>query len=134
QTEADALVKLFPDAEVLTGEQAQEATVKRDAGKYRYLHFATHGFVNDGSPLLSSIVLARPDRVAAPVSGGATNVALPNPAQGPAASQEDGFLTAREVYGMNLSAELTVLSACNTARGENRTGEGVIGLTWALFV
>jgi CHAT domain-containing protein len=48
--------------------------------------------------------------------------------------KEDGFLTAREIYGMKLNAEMTVLSACNTARGEKRTGEGVIGLTWALFV
>jgi CHAT domain-containing protein/tetratricopeptide (TPR) repeat protein len=112
QREADALRKLFPGALVLTGEKAQEGAVKMEAGKFRYLHFATHGFVNDGSPLLSSVVLAksRPD------------------------SKEDGFLTAREIYGMNLNADMTVLSACNTARGENRTGEGVIGLTWALFV
>jgi CHAT domain-containing protein len=50
------------------------------------------------------------------------------------APKEDGFLTAREIYGLRLNADMTVLSACNTARGENRTGEGVIGLTWALFV
>jgi len=110
QREADALRKLFPDATVLTGDKAQESTVRQLAGKYRYLHFATHGFVNDGSPLLSSVVLAKPN------------------------DNEDGFLTAREIYDLNLNAEMTVLSACNTARGENRTGEGVIGLTWALFV
>ncbi len=114
QREADTLHKLFPIANILTGSNAQEATVKAQAGNYRYLHFATHGFVNDGSPLLSSIVLAKPN--------GTTDI------------QEDGFLTAREIYGMTLNAELAVLSACNTARGENRTGEGVIGLTWALFV
>lgn len=112
QREADALLKLFPDAKLLTGTRAQESTFKARAGNYRYLHLATHGFVNDGSPLLSCVVLAKP-------SGTPT---------------EDGFLTAREIYGLNLNAEMTVLSACNTARGENRTGEGVIGLTWALFV
>jgi CHAT domain-containing protein/Tfp pilus assembly protein PilF len=112
QREAESLLKLFPSAVVLTGTNAQESTVKEQAGKYRYLHFATHGFVNDGSPLLSSVVMATPSK----------------------GSKEDGFLTAREIYRMNLNAEMTVLSACNTARGENRTGEGVIGLTWALFV
>jgi len=112
QAEADALKKLFPDATVLTGLQAQESTFKSEAGNYRYLHLATHGFVNDGSPLLSSVILANPKR----------------------GSHEDGFLTAREIYGMHLNADMTVLSACNTARGENRTGEGVVGLTWALFV
>ncbi len=112
QREADALRRLFPGATVLTGASAQEAAIKQRLGSYRYLHLATHGFVNDGSPLLSSVVLAKPT----------------------ATSGEDGFLTAREIYSLNLSAEMTVLSACNTARGENRTGEGIVGLTWALFV
>ena len=44
------------------------------------------------------------------------------------------FLTAREIFDLDLSAEMVVLSACNTARGEKRNGEGVVGLTWALFV
>jgi CHAT domain-containing protein/Tfp pilus assembly protein PilF len=112
QREADVLKKLFPNAMVLTGDKAQEGVFKEKAGSYRYLHLATHGFVNDSSPLLSSVILAKPS----------------------SETMEDGFLTAREIYGLNLNAEMTVLSACNTARGENRTGEGVVGLTWALFV
>jgi CHAT domain-containing protein len=111
QREAEALQKDFPDAAIYTGEQAQEATVKREAGGYRYLHFATHGFFNDAAPMYSSIVLAQPK-------------------EGP----EDGFLTAQEIFDLNLNAEMVVLSACNTARGEKRTGEGMVGLTWALFV
>ncbi|MBS1715763.1 MAG: CHAT domain-containing protein [Armatimonadetes bacterium] len=112
QREADELAKLVPGATVLTGRQAQESKVKSVAGSYRYLHFATHGFVNDASPLLSNIILAQPDD----------------------GTKDDGFLTARELYGLSLNAELVVMSACNTARGEVRSGEGMIGLTWALFV
>jgi CHAT domain-containing protein/Tfp pilus assembly protein PilF len=111
QAEADALAKLFPDAAIYTGAKAQEQVVKQEAGKYRYLHFATHGFCNDTDPMLSSIVLAAP----------------------PKGSDDDGFLTAREIAELSLNAELVVLSACNTARGEERSGEGVIGLSWALL-
>lgn len=111
EREANAIRRDFPDARILTGAEAQEATAKAEMGRYRYLHFATHGFVNNASPMLSSLVLAKPA----------------------AGSKEDGFLTAREIFGMSLHADLAVLSACNTGRGERRAGEGVIGLTWALF-
>lgn len=111
QHEADAIKALFPNAEVLTLKNAQETTVKAEAGKFRYLHFATHGFVNDAAPMLSSVVLAAPN----------------------ADAKEDGFLTAREVYDLTLNAEMATLSACNTGRGETRSGEGIVGLTWALL-
>lgn len=79
----------------------QEEAFKRLAPKFRYLHLATHGFVNDTVPLLSSLVLAEP-----PVSG--------------IGSDEDGFLTARELLALDLSrVEMTVLYACNTAWGQN---------------
>jgi CHAT domain-containing protein len=108
----DMLHKQFPDATVNTGRAAQESVVKSTAGQYRYVHLASHAFFNDASPLLSSIVLAQP----------------------PAGSQDDGFLTAREIFDLNLQADMVVLSACNTARGGKQSGEGIIGLTWALFV
>ena len=113
--EADAIHATFLRASVFVGSQAQESTFKQLAPQARFLHLATHGFVNDTSPLLSSLVLAEP------------------PTTGPG-SNEDGFLTARELLDLDLShVEMTVLSACNTARGQNQSGEGVVGLTWALF-
>jgi CHAT domain-containing protein len=110
--EADALKTDFPDARLQTEDKAQEAIAKSEAGNYRYLHFATHGLFNDAVPMLSSVVLAQP----------------------PKDSAEDGFLTAREIFNLDLKADLVVLSACDTARGEKKSGEGVVGLTWALFV
>jgi CHAT domain-containing protein len=46
---------------------------------------------------------------------------------------EDGLLEAWEIKRMKLHARLAVLSACETARGKISDGEGVIGLSWALF-
>jgi len=112
QREVEALQGVFPDAAVYTGSQAQAETARQQAGRYRYLHFATHGFFNDADPLLSAIVLAQP----------------------PPGSTDTGFLTARDLFGWTLNADLVTLSACNTARGGLQSGEGVIGMTWALFV
>lgn len=112
QLEADALKQDFPDATIYTGEKALEATAKTAAPNYRYLHFATHGLFNDAAPMLSSVVLAQPKT----------------------SSGEDGFLTAREIFDLDLNADLVTLSACDTGRGQKKSGEGVIGLTWALFV
>ena len=47
---------------------------------------------------------------------------------------EDGLLEAWELMQLDLKADLAVLSACETARGRLGAGEGVIGLTWALFI
>jgi CHAT domain-containing protein len=96
---------------VHVGTAAREETVKSEMGKYRVLHFATHGVLDNANPLYSCIVLA-------PSSG----------------SKEDGFLEAWELMEMDLKAELAVLSACDTGRGRVGDGEGLIGMTWALFV
>jgi CHAT domain-containing protein len=96
---------------LLTGNLATEDTARTAMAAYRVLHFATHGVLDGQDPLYSYLVLSRP-------SG----------------SSEDGFLEAREIMGMNLKAGIAILSACDTARGRISRGEGVIGMSWALFV
>ncbi len=95
---------------VLTGAAAREDTLKAQAGRYRVVHLATHGFVDGRSPLRSYVALA------------------------PGGPEEDGRLEAAELLGLRLDADLVVLSACETGRGEVLAGEGLIGLSWALFV
>jgi CHAT domain-containing protein/Tfp pilus assembly protein PilF len=96
---------------VRIGAAAREDAVKAEMGKYRVLHFATHGVLDNSNPLYSYIILAPSID-----------------------SKEDGLLEAWELMEMDLKAELAVLSACDTARGRIGDGEGMIGMTWALFV
>ncbi len=77
---------------------------------YRLLHFATHGFVNTSKPELSGILLAQDTTIS-----------------------EDGILYSGEIFNLNLNADLTVLSACETGLGKLIEGEGLIGLTRALL-
>ncbi len=111
RAEAAALRRLFTRATVRTGGKAQEAHLKSEAGRYRYLHLATHAIVHPEFPLLSNVALA----------------------QKPLERGENGFLTAREIFDLNLAAEMVVLSACDTGRGALPGGEGIYGLLWALF-
>jgi CHAT domain-containing protein len=103
---------------VYTRAEAREERVKREAGSFSVLHLATHGTLDDASPMYSNVVLSHDRRGKGPVK----------------ASGEDGLLEAWELMEMRLDAELVVLSACETARGRVTPGEGLIGLSWALFV
>ncbi len=94
------------------GREATEGRFKAEAGEADVLHLATHGVLDDASPLYSYVMLAGDGQ------GGS----------------EDGLLEAVELLQMPLRAELVVLSACETARGRIGAGEGMIGLSWALFV
>jgi CHAT domain-containing protein len=108
------LARLYGSAasRVYVGPEASEARAKAEAPRARVLHFATHGLLDGADPLYSQLVLAAP---------------------GPA-DTEDGLLEAREILELDLSADLAVLSACETGRGRVSAGEGLIGLSWAFFV
>lgn len=101
------------NAWIVKGFDASRENVMSDrVGHYQIVHFATHGFVNTERPELSGIVfsLIKPDGTPA-----------------------DGFLQLHDVFSLKLSAELTVLSACDTGLGKDVRGEGLIGLTRGLM-
>jgi CHAT domain-containing protein/Tfp pilus assembly protein PilF len=112
EAEVRALGRLYGArrSKVYIGAEAREDRLKAEAGQARIIHFATHGVLNNAAPLYSYLALARGDK------------------------NEDGLLEAWELMQLDLKADLAVLSACETARGRTSAGEGVIGLTWALFV
>lgn len=135
-------------AEVLTGALASEAAFKLKAGGHRILHLATHGFFLGDCPSaleatrgVGGLAEARDDRLPPPMEGenplvlsglalaGANHRAAAKP------DEDDGILTAEEIAALDLSGvEWAVLSACDTGRGEIRTGEGVFGLRRAFQV
>jgi CHAT domain-containing protein len=78
--------------------------VREHISDYPLLHFATHGYMSEDAPLLSSILLAN-----------------------------GGGLTVYELMGLRLNANLVVLSACETARGKTTGGDDVIGLARGLL-
>ena len=49
-------------------------------------------------------------------------------------TNEDGLLEAWEMKDLDLKADMVILSACDTALGKISNGEGVIGMTWAMFI
>lgn len=96
-------------AAAYTGKRADESLIKSGhLTDFDFLHFATHGIVDESDPELSRIFLE------------------PDP------DAEDGSLYAGEIYNLRLNARLVTLSACQTGLGKLQKGEGVIGLSRAL--
>lgn len=99
---------------VLVDTDATESAMRGLVSRASVLHVATHGFLENGNPMYSHLLLA----------------------DGPASPSRDhlsdGRLEAWEVLDMDIRANVAVLSACRTAGGTG-FGEGVIGLSWSLF-
>jgi CHAT domain-containing protein len=116
--EVKVMGEVVKGSEVYTGEQMNEAFLKQlsDEGKlddYKVVHLATHGFALPDIPQLSGIAMSifKEER-----------------------NGQDGYLTAPELAGLKLAADLVVLSACETGLGKIYGGEGVMGLTQSLIL
>ncbi|MBS1110456.1 MAG: hypothetical protein H6Q88_2448, partial [Anaeromyxobacteraceae bacterium] len=113
--EAASIAKAAPGAEVTI---ATDFRVDRAAAEealadaYRVVHFATHGILNDEHPELSGIVTSLVDETG---------------------RVQDGFLRAQDVYALRVTADLVVLSACETALGKVVRGEGITSLVHAFL-
>ena len=104
ELEAKYIASLDPDNTLLLNDDATEAAVREVLNQYRVIHFATHGILDEEAPLLSSVLLANGEQ-----------------------------LTVSELMGLRLEADLVVLSACDTARGQTTKGDDVLGLSRGLL-
>jgi CHAT domain-containing protein/tetratricopeptide (TPR) repeat protein len=112
-TEIARISSLFKQKkeDIFVRETATEKQLKNlKLDDYKIVHFATHSLIDDKKPARSSIVLS--------LNGN---------------SDEDGFVQMREIYNLNLNADLVTLSACQTGLGQFIRGEGIEGLNRAFF-
>lgn len=97
---------------VLLGDEATEAHLRaalETRERWRAIHLACHGLVHPTNSLLSSLAVT-PD------------------------SADDGYLMTAEVFRLRAPADLVVLSACETGRGELFESDGVVGFTHAFLL
>lgn len=92
------------EAHVLIGDEATEEKVRGYLPKAKLLHVATHGSFSESAPMLSALSLAKGQS-----------------------------LTLQELTGIQLRADLVVLSACDTGRGAKTGGDDMLGLTRGLI-
>jgi CHAT domain-containing protein/tetratricopeptide (TPR) repeat protein len=109
--EADQILAVAPNGSNLKAvdfRANRSLAMSDELSNFRYVHFATHGYLDSSRPDLSAIVLSLVDQNGNP---------------------QDGFLRSHDIFKLKLPAELVVLSACETGLGKDVKGEGLIGLT-----
>lgn len=104
ENEARLIAGMNKTSRLLVRLDASETNLKKTAGIFSRLHFATHGKFQADDPLSSGLYLAKDIK-------------------------NDGVLTVGELYSMNLDADLVTLSACETGLGKVANGDDVVGLT-----
>ena len=108
ELEAKEVKAAYPESTVYIRKEATEEKSKTLSANRDILHFATHAQLNEDDPLSSAVLLAKEGK-------------------------EDGRLEVREIFGMDLKANLVVLSGCDTALGKLSTGDELVGLTRAFI-
>lgn len=85
--------------EVMLGKQANSDFFLEQAGHYKIIHLATHACMDEENPMQSKVFFA------------------------------DEPIINQELFNLNLSADMAVLSACNTGSGQLVKGDGVMSLS-----
>lgn len=113
--EADLISSVVPEGQkekLLDFAASRRSATSSLLSNYRFVHFATHGFINDQNPELSGVVFSTIDE-----NG----------------KEQDGFLRVGDIYNLKLPSEMVVLSGCRTGIGKDIRGEGLVGMTRAFM-
>lgn len=101
--EVASISEVWP-ADVYLDSSATKSNFLREASDYRIIHLSTHGKANDKMGDYSFLAFYDPE------------------------DSSETWLYNRELYGLDLNADMVVLSACETGIGELQRGEGIISL------
>jgi CHAT domain-containing protein/tetratricopeptide (TPR) repeat protein len=108
--EVESLRDLFACCKVFREESFTRSAVMSEAPKAAYLHFATHGHYDRQFPLFSYLLLG---------------------------DERDPRLNVERIFGLDLKANLVVLSACETGlggkEGKPTDGDEIVGLARAFI-
>ena len=96
--EVEALKQLLPDADVFVGAEAGEDKLRKYAPAARRIHIAAHGVFRADNPEFSSLRLG------------------------------NNWLNLFDLFNLNLGAEITTLSACETGMSDIMGGDELLGL------
>jgi tetratricopeptide (TPR) repeat protein len=96
--EVEALRRLLPDADVFVGSEAGEDKLRKYGPTAGKIHIAAHGVFRADNPDFSSIRLG------------------------------DNWLNLFDIFNLNLRAEITTLSACETGMSDVLGGDELLGL------
>jgi tetratricopeptide (TPR) repeat protein len=104
EEEARQIRTLYPAAKCYVGSAATKAALRAGLNDASMIHIASHAIFDMNDPMASFLMLARDET-------------------------GDGVLTATDIMGLRVNAQLVTLSACDTGRGEISPGrQEVIGL------
>lgn len=109
EREVGSLAWNYPNMTALTREKATKSWIAEHIAEFGIIHLATHGEFDPVNPLFSALKLVSDKK------------------------EKDGDLDAAEIFDLKITADLIVLSACQTGLGRITSGDEVQGMNQAFL-